>query len=86
MPGRTPEQAPQAQEKQADILDQLMLDGAVEEPQLGSVDGLPATNWAGEAQPNPMPLPGSACQCVLCSMLCRHCPAASACQMRYQSL
>ena len=29
-----------------------MQDGAVQEPQLGTANGLPATNWAGEAQPN----------------------------------
>ena len=51
MPDRALEQAPQAQEQQADILNQLMLDGAVQEPQLGTVNGLRATNWAGEAQP-----------------------------------
>ena len=52
MPGRAPQQAPQAQEKQIDILDQLMQDGAVQGPQLGTANGLPATTWAGEAQPN----------------------------------
>ena len=86
MPGRAIEQAPQAQQKQADILDQLMLDGAVQEPQLGTVNGLPANNWAGEAQPNLMPLRGPACQCVPCSMLCRRCAAASTGRMLCQWL
>ena len=57
-----------------------MLDGAVEEPQLDTANGLPATTWAGESQPHLTPLIRPACQSVLCSMLCRcHAAAASAC-------
>ena len=64
MPGRAPEQAPQAHKNQTDILDQLMLDGAVQEPQLDTANGLLATNWAGEAHSDWIPLFRPVCQSV----------------------
>lgn len=45
-----PEEAEHAGDRQADILDQLMLDRAVQEPQHETVDKTPEyISWAGEA-------------------------------------